>query len=137
MTGWYAKPQTWRQSLEEPDFAAAHMKAPPVHLSLPKKHSILLVPRRDGMLQPHAPSMQALQQVREMEVHSLAAHTRAHPPGAAASEAVPLRTVHHGPTNGDLLRALDKLVPHILCTRMKRPQDNAALTVAKIRLSPP
>ena len=30
--------------LEEPDFAAAHAKAPPVQLLLPKEHAALLVP---------------------------------------------------------------------------------------------
>ena len=53
--------------LEEPDFAEAHAKAPPVHLLLPKEHATLLVPRDDGVLEPHVPSMQAFQQVREVE----------------------------------------------------------------------
>ena len=53
--------------LEEPDFAAAHAKAPPVHVPLPKEHAVLLVPRDDGELEPHVSTMQALQQVREME----------------------------------------------------------------------
>ena len=86
--------------LEEPDFAAAHAMAPPVHLLLPKKHAILLVPRDDGELEPHVPTMQALQQVREMEWRSLAART-------SACEAVPLGAVHHGPTHRNLLRARD------------------------------
>ena len=47
--------------LEEPDFAAAHAKAPPVHRLLPKEHATLLVPRDDGGLEPHVPTMQALQ----------------------------------------------------------------------------
>ena len=47
---------------EEPDFPAAQAKAPPVHLLLPKEHATLLVPREDGVLQAHVPSMQALQQ---------------------------------------------------------------------------
>ena len=46
--------------LEEPDFAAAHAKAPPVHLLLPKEHATLLVHRDDGVFQPHVPSMHAL-----------------------------------------------------------------------------
>ena len=43
--------------LEEPDFAAAHAKAPLVHLLLPKEHATLLVPRDDGELEPHVPTM--------------------------------------------------------------------------------
>ena len=93
--------------LEEPDFAAAHAKAPPVHLLLPKEHAILLVPRDDGELEPHVPTMPALQQVREMEWRSLAARTRAHTPLASACEAVPLGAVHKGPTHRNLLRACD------------------------------
>ena len=46
--------------LEEPDFAAAHAKALPVHLLLPKEHTTLLVPTEGGVLEPHVPSMQAL-----------------------------------------------------------------------------
>ena len=47
-------------SLEEPDFAAAHAKALPVHLMLPKEHATLLVPDENGLLEPHVPSMRAL-----------------------------------------------------------------------------
>ena len=93
--------------LQEPDFAAACAMALPVRLLLPKEHAVLLVPRDDGELEPHVPSMQALQQVNEMEWRSLAARTRAHTPLAGACEAVPLRAVHHGPTHGNLLRARD------------------------------
>ena len=64
--------------LEEPDFAVAHAKAPPVHPLLPNEHATLLVPRDDGELEPHVPSMHALQKVRETEWRSLAARTRAH-----------------------------------------------------------
>ena len=46
--------------LEEPDFAAAHAKAPPVHLILHNEHATLLVPTQGGVLQPHVPSMRAL-----------------------------------------------------------------------------
>ena len=46
------------------DELAAHTKAPPVHLLLPKEHATLLVPRDDGVFEPHVPSMQALQQSR-------------------------------------------------------------------------
>ena len=73
--------------LQEPDFAVAHGKAPLVHLMLPKEHAHLLVPRDDGELEPHVPSMHALQQVKEMEWRSLAAPTRAHTPLAGACEA--------------------------------------------------
>ena len=66
--------------LEEPDFAAAHAKAPPVHLLLPKEHATLLVPRDDGELEPHVPTMEAPQQVKEMEWRSLAVRARAHTP---------------------------------------------------------
>ena len=93
--------------LEEPDFASAHAKSPPVHLLLPKEHAILLLPRDDGELEPHVPTMPALQQVREMEWRSLAARTRAHTPLVGACEAVPLGAVHHGPTHRNLLRACD------------------------------
>ena len=75
--------------LEEPDFAAAHAKAPPVHFLLPKEHAVLLVPRDDGELEPHVPHMQAPQQVRGLNRRSLAARTRAHTPFAGACEAVP------------------------------------------------
>ena len=51
--------------LEEPNSAAARAMAPPVHLILPKEHAVLLVPGDDGELEPHVPSMQALQLVRE------------------------------------------------------------------------
>ena len=81
--------------------------APPVHLVLPKEHAILLVPGDNGELEPRVPSMQALQQVREMEWRSLAARTRAHTPLAGACEAVPLGAVHHGPTHKNMLRARD------------------------------
>ena len=93
--------------LEEPDFAAATASAPPLHLMLPKEHATLLVPRDDGELEPHVPSMLALQQVREMEWRSLAARTKAHTPLAGACEAVPVGAVHHGPTHRNLLRARD------------------------------
>ena len=46
--------------LEEPDFAAAHGQAAPVHLLLPKEHATLLVPNEDGVLEPHVPSMWTL-----------------------------------------------------------------------------
>ena len=102
--------QSWQLAavpIEKPNFAAAPAMAPPVHLLLPKEHAILLVPRDDGELEPHVPSMQALQQAREMEWRSLAARTRAHTPLAGACEAVPLGAVHHGPTHRNLLRARD------------------------------
>ena len=93
--------------LEEPDSAAARTMAPPVHLIVPKEHAVLLVPGDDGELEPHVPSMQALQHVREMEWRSLAARTRAHTPLASVCEAVPLGAVHHGPTHRNMLRARD------------------------------
>ena len=93
--------------LEAPDSAAARAMAPPVHLVLPKEHAILLVQGDNGELEPRVPSMQALQQVREMEWRSLAARTRAHTPLAGACEAVPLGAIHHGPTHRNMLRARD------------------------------
>ena len=93
--------------LEAPASAAARAMAPPVHLVLPKEHAILLVPGDNGELEPRVPSMQALQQVREMEWRSLAARTRAHTPLAGACEAMPLGAVHHGPTHRNMLRARD------------------------------
>ena len=93
--------------LDAPDSAAAPAMAPPVHLVLSKEHAILLVPGDNGELKPRVPSMQALQQVREMEWRSLAARTRAHTPLAGACEAVPLGAVHHGPTHRNMLRARD------------------------------
>ena len=93
--------------LEAPDSAAARATAPPVHLVLPKEHAILLVPGDNGELEPRVPSMQALQQVREMEWRSLAARTKAHTPLAGVCEAVPLGAVHHGPTHRNMLRARD------------------------------
>ena len=93
--------------LEAPDSAAARALPPPVHLVLPKEHAILLVPGDNGELEPRVPSMQALQQVREMEWRSLPARTKAHTPLAGACEAVPLGAVHHGPTHRNMLRARD------------------------------
>ena len=93
--------------LEAPDSAAARAMAPPIHLVLPKEHAILLVPGDNGELEPRVPSMQALEQVREMEWRSLAARTRAHTPLAGACEAMPLGAVHHGPTHRNMLRARD------------------------------
>ena len=97
--------------LEEPDFAAAHAKAPPVHLMWPKKHATLLVPREDGVLELHVPFMQALRQIREVEWHSLAVRTRGLTPLARACEAPPLGAVHHGPRQRDVLRARDGRLP--------------------------
>ena len=91
--------------LEAPDSAAARAMAPPVHLVLPKEHAILLVPGDNGELESRVPSMQALQQVREMEWRSLAARTRARTPLAGACQAVPLGAVHHGPTHRNMLQA--------------------------------
>ena len=93
--------------LEAPDCAAARAMAPLVHLVLPKEHAILLVPGDNGELEPRVPSMQALQQVREMEWRSLAARPRAHTPLAGACEAMPLGAMHHGPTHRNMLRARD------------------------------
>ena len=93
--------------LEEPDFAAARVVAPPVHFVLPKEHAVLLVPGDDWELAPHVPSMQALQHVRETEWRSLAERTRAHTPLASACEAVPLGALHHGPTHRNMLWARD------------------------------
>ena len=102
--------QSWHLAavpLEAPDSAAARAMAPPVHLVLPKEHAILLVPGDDGELEPHVPSMQALELVREMEWRSLAARAKAHTPLASACEAVPLGAVHHAPTHRNMLRARD------------------------------
>ena len=68
---------------------------------------LLLLPKDDGELEPHVSSMQALQQVRELERRSLAARTRAHTPLAGACQAVPLGAGHHGPTHRNVLRARD------------------------------
>ena len=46
--------------LEEPDSAAAHVKAPPVHLMLPKEDATLLVPNEGGVVERGVPSMKAL-----------------------------------------------------------------------------
>ena len=106
--------------LEEPDFAAAHAKCPPVHPLLPKEHATLLVPRDDGVLEPHVPSMQALRQVREMDWYSLAARPRADTPLAASCEAVPPGTLHHCPTHRDLLQARTGLLPTMQVMRRWR-----------------
>ena len=78
---------------------------------LPKEHATLLVPNEGGVLEPHVPSMRALQHVREAVWASLAARTRVHTPLAGACEVVPLGTVHHGPTHRDLLWARDGRLP--------------------------
>ena len=44
-------------ALEDPDFAAAHAQAPPVHLLVPKEHAILSVPGAEGVLEPDVSSM--------------------------------------------------------------------------------
>ena len=51
--------------LQDPDFAAAHVKAPPVHLMLPREHATLLVPDDNGVPEPHVPSVRALRLVIE------------------------------------------------------------------------
>ena len=94
-------------SLPEPELAAAHAQALPVHLLLPEKHATLLVRGDKGVLKSHVTSMQALKQGRDVEGHSLAARTRAHRPLAGACEAVPLVAVHHGHTHRGLPRARD------------------------------
>ena len=86
--------------LEEPHFAAAHAKAPPAHLMLPKEGGTLVVPTEGGVREPDVPSMWALQQVREVAWDLLAARTRDHTPLAGACKVVPLGTVHRGPTHG-------------------------------------
>ena len=106
--------------LEERDFAAAHAKAPPVHHLLPKEHATLLVRDEGGVLEPHVPSMRALQQGKEVVWNSLAVQTRAHTPSADTCEAVPLGTVRHGPTHRDLLRARDGLLPTMQVMRRWR-----------------
>ena len=65
------------------------------------------MPGDNGELEPRVPSMQDLQQVREMEWRSLAARTRAHTPLAGACEAVHQGAVHYGPTHRNMLRARD------------------------------
>ena len=110
--------------LEAPDSATARAMAPPVHLVLPKEHTILLLPGDDRELELRVPSMQALQLVREVEWRSLAARTRAHKPPTGACEAVPLGAVHHGPTQGNLLRARDGC----LSTMQVMPQWRQKLT---------
>ena len=66
--------------LEEQDFTAAYDKAPPVHLALPKDHTMLLVPDDEGTLVPDVPSKIALQVVREAAWDYLGTRTRAHTP---------------------------------------------------------
>ena len=72
------------------------------------------------MLQPHLPTMQAPQQVREAEWHSLATRTRAQTPFAGAFQAVPLWAVHHGSTHRDLLRVQDSHRPTNVVMRRRR-----------------
>ena len=125
--------QSWHLAavpLEEPDFAAALAKAAPVHLLLPKEHATPLVPKEDGVLEPHVPSMQALQQLKEVEWHSLAARTRAHKPLAGACKAVPLGAVHHGPTHRELLRARHGRLPTMQVMRRWRQKVTHTMTPA-------
>ena len=116
--------------LEEPGFSAAHAKAPPVHLLLPKEHATLLLPKEDGVVEPHAPSMQALHQVREAGWNSVAACTKAHTPLAGACEAVPPGAVHHGPTHRELLRARDGRLPTMQVMRPRRQKVTRAVIPA-------
>ena len=120
--------------LEEPDFAAARAMAPPVHLLLPKEHTVLLVPRDDGGLEPHVPSMQALQQVREVVWRLLAARTTAHTPLAGACEAVPLGAVPRGPTHRNLLRARDGRLSTMQVMRRWRQKLTRAAIPAQPRI---
>ena len=83
------------------------MQWPPFHLILPKEHVVLLLPGDDGELEPHVPSMQALQHVREMEWRSLASRATASTPLASACESVPTGAVRHAAPHRNLLRARD------------------------------
>ena len=106
--------------LEEPDFVAAHMRTKPVQLALPREHVTLLVPDENGTLEPHVPSMHALQGVRESTWDSLEARTRAHTPLVDACEVVILRMVHHGLAHRDMLRARDGRLPTMQTMRRWR-----------------
>ena len=115
---------------EERDFAAAHAKAPPVHLMLPKEHATLLVANEGGVLEPHVPSMQAVQQVTEVVWDSLAARTRVHTPLAGACGVVPQGMVHHGPTHRDPLRARDGRLPTMQVMRRWRQKITRTVIAA-------
>ena len=97
--------------LEEPYFAAAHARAPSVHLTLLTEHTTILVPDENGVLEPHVLSMCALQVTRGAAWDALVAHTRAHMPLAGAHEVVPLGAVEHGSTHLDMVHARDSRLP--------------------------
>ena len=69
------------------------------------------MPDDKGTLEPHVPSMHALQRIRESASDSLATRSRAHTPLADACEVVPLVTLHHGPAHRDMLHARDSRLP--------------------------
>ena len=92
------------------------------------------MPRGDGDLEPHVPTMHALQQVREMEWRSLALRTRAHTPLAGACEALPLAAVHHGPTHRNLLRARDGCLSTMQMMRRWRQKITHTVIPAHLRI---
>ena len=116
--------------LMELDPAAAHAKAPPVHLMFPKEHATLLVPHEGGVLEPHVSSTRTLQQVNAVVWDSLAALKRVHTPLAGACEVVPLGTVHHRPTHWDLLRARDGRLPTMQVMRRWRQKITRTVILA-------
>ena len=81
-----------------------------------------LVPDKNGVLEPHVPSMCALRLVREAAWDSPATCTTAHTLLAGACEVVPLGTVHHGPAHRDMLRARDGCLPTMQVMRRWRPK---------------
>ena len=100
ITGWYGRARTWRP-------ARLRSRTSLRLLRLPREHAALLVPDDNGVLEPHVPSMRALQLIREAARDSLAARTRAHTPLAGAWEVVPQGAVHQGPGHRDMLCARD------------------------------
>ena len=83
-----------------------------------------LVPNEGGVLEPNVPTMQTLQQVTAVLWDSLAERTRVHTLSAGGCEAVPLGTMHHGPTHRDVLRANDGR----LCTMQVMPKWRQKIT---------
>ena len=98
--------------VEDPVFAAAHTRGPPIHLTLPREQATLLVRNENGMLEPHVPSMHALHGVRETAWDLPAAHTMDYKPLAGAYEVVPLGTVHHGPAHRAMMACERRSPPH-------------------------
>ena len=93
------------------EFAATHNKAEPIHLTLSEEHTRLIMPSNDGAIVPDLPSVNGRRVFHEVAWDPLAAQTKAHTLIANAGEVVHLNSMHHGPTQRNVLRARDQRLP--------------------------